>query len=110
MKILEQFAQLEVNVLSMGLDQIWLVKPLFNVSSLKICLDLWYLLAYFWLCWYVLYFYQGSELMSLLNLPKGPLVGKFVEQQMRWQICNPGNDDKNACLECLRTVQPTLIG
>lgn len=46
--------------------------------------------------------------MKELNLPKGPMVGKVVEQQTLWQIRNPGNEDKAACLAHLRAVISSL--
>ena len=58
---------------------------------------------------YVFVFEQGSELIKVLGLPKGPMVGKLVEQQTLWQIRNPGSTDKEACIEHLKTILPSIM-
>jgi hypothetical protein len=51
---------------------------------------------------------QGQELIRGLGLPKGPLVGKLVDLQTRWQIRHLHSEDKAACLEYLRSMLPSL--
>jgi len=59
-----------------SLDKIWLLKPLMN----------------------------GNELTTALGIPKGPLIGKILEQQMLWQISSRQSEDKSACLAHLCSV------
>lgn len=46
--------------------------------------------------------------MKELQLPKGPMVGKLMEEQTKWQIRHPGSTDRAACLDYLRSIAPSL--
>jgi hypothetical protein len=48
-------------IISMGLDQCWQLRPLLD----------------------------GQALMSTLNLPRGPTVGVYMEEQVRWMLAHP---------------------
>jgi hypothetical protein len=40
-------------------------------------------------CWRVRPHLNGKEIIKELSLPKGPLVGMYVEDQTRWMLLNP---------------------
>ncbi len=47
--------------------------------------------------------FQGSELMSRLSLPKGPVVGQVAEEQISWQI-RTKCESVDECVAYLQTV------
>merc|ERR1719498_43273 len=59
--IVDKYDNLTEQVIGMGLENIWSEKPLIN----------------------------GSLIISKIGVPKGPLVSKIVDAQVKWQILNP---------------------
>ena len=40
-------------------------------------------------CWQVRPHLNGKEIISELQLPRGPVVGVYIEEQVRWMLLNP---------------------
>lgn len=40
-------------------------------------------------CWRIRPHLNGKEIIKELSLPKGPLVGMYIEDQTRWMLLNP---------------------
>mmetsp|Transcript_22244 Transcript_22244/g.31951 ORF Transcript_22244/g.31951 Transcript_22244/m.31951 type:complete len:285 (+) Transcript_22244:218-1072(+) len=79
--IIAGFGEMLKEIEKMGLDGIWNMKPLLN----------------------------GSELIRILGLPKGPAVGLLMEEQTRWQL-RECSEDVNALCEYLKEKAPELVG
>merc|ERR1712226_1365756 len=45
--------------------------------------------------------WDGRALGQILGLPKGPMIGIFLEEQVRWTLANPSGT-KDAALEHLK--------
>jgi hypothetical protein len=99
--VMERYSRLEARILEMGLDNIWLLKPLMNVRAHCCIFNRGIYHTTLWI--------QGNELIKELGLPKGPMVGKLVELQTQWQVRNPASSDKAALLAHLRTVLPSIL-
>eukprot|EP00981_Chlorochromonas_danica_P003316 scaffold644_cov168-Ochromonas_danica.AAC.8 len=78
MDIIRKYRGMEEVIDRLNLDKIWELKPIFD----------------------------GSELIKLLGLPKGPLIGKVLEEQIMWQIVNDRSEDREACLQHLQATFP----
>jgi hypothetical protein len=78
--VLDAFQDMEKKIDELELDRIWELKPLLD----------------------------GSSLMTMMQLPKGPIIGKVMEEQMLWQI-HTRSMDTEACLSHLKTVFKTLV-
>ena len=49
-------------------------------------------------CWLVQPLLDGNEISSLLGMKKGPIIGKMMEEQSRWQLEFPcGTKEEAAC-------------
>eukprot|EP00984_Skeletonema_dohrnii_P013797 scaffold5751_cov115-Skeletonema_dohrnii-CCMP3373.AAC.2 len=48
-------------------------------------------------CWKVRPHLNGKEIIKELGLPKGPLVGMYIEDQTRWMLLNPFGS-RDACV------------
>jgi len=55
-------------------------------------------------CWKIRPLLDGKALVKSLELPRGPGVGIYVEEQVRWMLLNP-NGSKNDCEEHLKSVR-----
>lgn len=84
--MINDFDRLEKQIDSMGLHEVWLLKPLIDVL-------IRYVLIYIHT--------KGSELIKQLQLPKGPIVGKVMDEQILWQI-REKSSNVNDCIEYLR--------
>ena len=62
--IIRSYAALERRLLALGLDGVWELRPLLD----------------------------GNQLMTSIGLQRGPMVGKIMEAQLRWQLHNPQTD------------------
>lgn len=51
-------------------------------------------------CWKVRPHLNGKEIIKELGLPKGPLVGLYIEDQTRWMLLNP-KGSRDECKEHL---------
>ena len=67
------------SIIKMGLDECWKMKPLMD----------------------------GKALIRSLKLPKGPLIGQFLEEQVRWMLQNPMGT-KDDCQAHLKHFQQNL--
>ncbi|KAL9182878.1 hypothetical protein ACHAXT_004157 [Thalassiosira profunda] len=52
-------------------------------------------------CWKVRPHLNGKEMIKELSLPKGPVVGVYLEDQTRWMLLNP-RGTKEECMAHLR--------
>ena len=55
-------------------------------------------------CWKVKPLLNGKEIIQLLGLPKGPIVGIYAEEQTKWTLMNP-NGTIDQCKEFLKTCK-----
>ena len=55
-------------------------------------------------CWKMRPLLDGRALMQSLGLPKGPNVGKVMQEQIKWMLEHP-NGSKQDCLEHLQKVR-----
>jgi tRNA nucleotidyltransferase/poly(A) polymerase len=72
-EIIHRYRQIGATVMSLHLDEIWTSKP--N--------------------------YDGDALIAELQMKRGPLLGKIIEKQFRWQLRHPERP-REECLEYLR--------
>lgn len=71
--------QLYLTILEMGLDSCWRIRPLLD----------------------------GKAVIKALDIPRGPTVGQYLEEQMRWMLSNP-QGSKEECEEHLQTFKRRL--
>jgi tRNA nucleotidyltransferase (CCA-adding enzyme) len=55
-------------------------------------------------CWKVSPILNGKEMIDLLGLSKGPLVGEYAQEQTRWMLMNPEGTIEE-CIEFLKTCK-----
>mmetsp|Transcript_14371 Transcript_14371/g.23882 ORF Transcript_14371/g.23882 Transcript_14371/m.23882 type:complete len:562 (-) Transcript_14371:72-1757(-) len=79
-QIIKKYETMCMNIMSMDLDNVWLMRPLID----------------------------GKTLTKLLGIPKGPMVGKLMEEQIYWQIKNARSDDEDACIAHLKEFVASL--
>mmetsp|Transcript_16568 Transcript_16568/g.22247 ORF Transcript_16568/g.22247 Transcript_16568/m.22247 type:complete len:140 (-) Transcript_16568:335-754(-) len=70
--IILKYRGVSSEVARLGLDGVWGLKPLVN----------------------------GKEVIQVLELPKGPMVGRVMEAQVIWQLTHP-EGTKEECVEYL---------
>ena len=51
-------------------------------------------------CWTLRPHMDGKMLQKRLGIPKGPVIGKYVDAQLRWQVAHPGGGLED-CLAAL---------
>lgn len=66
LEVLTRYQRTREALEAMGLDQIWTLRPLLD----------------------------GKAAITLLSLPKGPMVGQVMEAQIEWQLQNPQGSAK----------------
>jgi tRNA nucleotidyltransferase (CCA-adding enzyme) len=55
-------------------------------------------------CWKLRPLIDGKTMVKYLELPRGPIVGTYLEEQVRWMLINP-EGSKNDCEKHLRDVR-----
>ena len=64
-------------------------------------------------CWKVHPHHNGQEIIKELSLPSGPLVGVYLDDQIRWMLLHP-DGTKEQCLvhlqQCRREREDEYIG
>lgn len=55
-------------------------------------------------CWTIHPLINGKELFSLLHIQKGPVVGTYLEEQMKWMLQYP-DGSKEDCLDFLKELR-----
>lgn len=55
-------------------------------------------------CWKMRPLLDGKEIAKSLDLPRGPAVGTYIEEQVRWMLVNP-NGSRGECEEHLRSLR-----
>ena len=55
-------------------------------------------------CWKVRPLLDGKALVKSLELPRGPIIGTYLEEQVKWMLLNPGGS-KNDCELHLKEVR-----
>jgi tRNA nucleotidyltransferase/poly(A) polymerase len=73
LEIIQRYRHIGATVMSLHLDEIWTSKP----------------------------HYDGDALVAELAMKRGPLLGKIIEKQFRWQLRYPQRP-REECLEYLR--------
>lgn len=58
-------------------------------------------------CWKVIPLLDGKAVIRALDIPRGPQVGQFLEEQVRWMLQNP-NGSKEQCESHLRGYKRQL--
>jgi hypothetical protein len=51
--------------------------------------------------WSIKPFFAGKDMMKQLELVRGPIVKTFMDEQLNWQLGNPGGTSEE-CLAYLR--------
>lgn len=116
--VLQRYCALEARIDEIGLDGVWLLKPLLNVSQRATLVPpptaahLSFTTNEYTRCrcrCRALTAVQGTQLMKELGLPMGPAVGQVLEAQIQWQI-RERSSDVAACLQHLRAeIVPVLL-
>mmetsp|Transcript_19734 Transcript_19734/g.29519 ORF Transcript_19734/g.29519 Transcript_19734/m.29519 type:complete len:116 (+) Transcript_19734:2026-2373(+) len=55
-------------------------------------------------CWKLRPHLDGKAIVKSLDLPRGPAVGTYIEEQVRWMLLNP-TGSKVECEEHLKSVR-----
>jgi len=55
-------------------------------------------------CWNIHPLINGKELFSLLHIQKGPVVGTYLDEQMKWMLQYP-DGNKEDCIEYLKELR-----
>jgi len=55
-------------------------------------------------CWNVRPLLDGKAILKSLHLPKGPIIGIYLQEQVRWMLLNP-NGSKDDCETHLKAVK-----
>jgi tRNA nucleotidyltransferase (CCA-adding enzyme) len=55
-------------------------------------------------CWKVRPLLDGKALLKSLELPRGPIIGTYLEEQVKWMLLNPGGS-KDDCEFHLKEVR-----
>ena len=55
-------------------------------------------------CWKIRPLLDGKAIVKSLDLPRGPVVGTYLEEQVRWMLVNP-NGTREKCEEHLQNVR-----
>jgi tRNA nucleotidyltransferase (CCA-adding enzyme) len=58
-------------------------------------------------CWKQRPLLDGRELITVLNVPKGPVVGEYLEEQIKWMLEHP-HGARDDCIHHLEAFQRTL--
>ena len=55
-------------------------------------------------CWKLRPLLDGKAILKSLNLPRGPIIGEYLQEQVRWMLLNP-NGAKEECELHLKDVR-----
>lgn len=55
-------------------------------------------------CWTISPLINGKELSSLLHINKGPVVGVYLEEQIKWMLIHP-DGDRGGCIDYLKELR-----
>ena len=55
-------------------------------------------------CWTIPPLINGKELLSLLHIHKGPIVGTYLHHQIEWMLSHP-NGHKDECIDYLKELR-----
>merc|ERR1712151_393224 len=55
-------------------------------------------------CWTISPLINGKELLSLLHINKGPVVGVYLEEQIKWMLIHP-DGDRGGCIDYLKELR-----
>lgn len=59
-------------------------------------------------CWKIRPLVDGKAMVKSLDLPRGPMVGEYMEAQVKWMLVNP-NGTKMECEQHLLSMRKTEL-